>query len=159
MKRLILTLAALTALAGPLAAAGDAAAQGRNGRGHQERGWDRGRGGGERDWSPGRGNGRGQGPRGWERRDREGPRYAPSRGYAPPREYAPYDAPRYRAPGPRYGVRRGGYLPPDYRGAMLGDYRRFRLRPPPPGYDWYRVGDDYLLVSRSNGLIFDVIRP
>lgn len=157
MKRLFLTLAAVAALAGPLAAAGDAVAQGRSGRGHQERGWDRGGRGG--DWNPGRGRGYEREGR-WERRDYGRPRgYGPPRGYAPPQGYVPYGAPRFQAPGPQYGVRRGGYLPPGYGGAMLDDYRRYRLRPPPPGYAWYRVGDDYLLVSQRNGLIFDVIRP
>ena len=53
--------------------------------------------------------------------------------------------------------RRGGYLPPDFQGQMIQDYPRHRLRPPPRGYAWYQVGDDYLMASQRNGLIFDVI--
>ena len=147
MRRLILMLMAAATLAGPMVLAADAYAQGR-GRGEHGRGWeprDRGHDGGR--WERGRGQGNGR----WHREDRPRQRSYPQQRYQSPRPYY--------APPPSYGMRRGGYLPPDYRGAMLGDYRRYRLRPPPPGYDWYRVGDDYLLVSRMNGLIFDVIRP
>lgn len=147
MRRLILTLAAAFALAAPLAA-GDAAAQGRgrgNGRNEQaERGWERQRGA-QRNYD--RGN---AGGRNWQRQER---------GYAPAPRYVEPPAPYGYGPPRSYGARRGGFLPPDYRGAMIYDYGRYRLRPPPPGYAWYRVGDDYLLVSLLNGLIFDVISP
>jgi Ni/Co efflux regulator RcnB len=48
-------------------------------------------------------------------------------------------------------------IPPQYRGAVVPDYGRHRLRPPPPGFAWVRMGDRYLLVSRQTGQIFDVI--
>ena len=48
-------------------------------------------------------------------------------------------------------------MPPEARGAIVPDYGRLRLRPPPPGYAWVRMGDRYMLVSRSTGQIFDVI--
>jgi len=53
--------------------------------------------------------------------------------------------------------RPGGYLPPAFRGSMLYDYPRYRLRPPPHGYAWFVVGDDFLLVSLIDGQIFDII--
>jgi Ni/Co efflux regulator RcnB len=67
-------------------------------------------------------------------------------------------SPGYPAPYPRApGVRPGGYLPPTYRGAPVDDYRRYRLRPPPRGYNWVRVGDGFALVS-PDGQIFDMVR-
>jgi hypothetical protein len=150
-----------------LLAGGPALAQGHGwGRGHGgggEGGWRRAgeyRGGGppgqERGYGPPPGRAYG-GPPG---RGYEGP---PGRGrwsYGPPAEaYGPYPgAPAYpnRAP-PGYGVRRGGMIPPEYRGAIVPDYGRHRLRPPPPGFAWVRMGSRYMLVSRSTGQIFDVI--
>jgi Ni/Co efflux regulator RcnB len=58
---------------------------------------------------------------------------------------------------PGYGLRRGGLAPPDYRGAEVPDYGRLRLRPPPPGFAWVRMGGRYMLVSRATGQIFDII--
>ena len=52
---------------------------------------------------------------------------------------------------------RVGTAPPAYRGAIVPDYGRHRLRPPPPGFAWVRAGDRYLLVSRQTGQIFDII--
>lgn len=166
MRRLLLLLTAALALAGPMA--GDAAWAQDGGRGHGhgrwDRGDDRGRGGGYE--ARGRERpGRGPGPE-------RGPDRGPDRGYAPPygprgydrgpvaRDYAPAVARPYRnyaptPPGPR--VRRGGYMPPAYRGESLGDYGRYRLRPPPRGYAWYRVGGGYALVSIYTGQIFDMI--
>jgi Ni/Co efflux regulator RcnB len=54
-------------------------------------------------------------------------------------------------------LRRGGVLPPQARGARIDDYERYRLRQPPRGYAWYRVGDDYMLAGVANGVIFDII--
>lgn len=125
----------------------------------QDRG-DRGRGG----WEASRGEARGQrwgGPPPWAHgRGREGP--PPGRGrFIPPPRYAPppYAAMRGRAYGrPAYARwTRGQYLPPAYRGYVVEDYRRYHLRPPPYGYYWTRVGDDYLLTAAATGLIFEVI--
>jgi Ni/Co efflux regulator RcnB len=132
MRRLILTLTTAAAMAASLAAPAALADQGR-GRGHG--GWEQGR-------------------------DRRGDRQGPPRGYPGMqlRGSAPEARPYY-APPPSYGLRRGGYLPPDFRSGMLNNYGRYRLRPPPPGYAWFQVGDEFLLVSLTNGLIFDVVRP
>ena len=40
---------------------------------------------------------------------------------------------------------------------MLDEYWRFHLRRPPYGYHWVQVGGEFLLVSVSTGLIFDVV--
>jgi Ni/Co efflux regulator RcnB len=174
MKRLILTLLAVAAVAGPLAVVsaavakdkGDQAQRRDNGnRGGDRGGPSRGRGGeGWREDNRGRGGeGRGGERQGRERqggerwgderrgRDRGEERAPPRSAYGPPPGYG-YAPPR------AYGLRRGGYMPPQVQGGVVQDYGRFRLRPPPRGYDWVRVGDDFLLVA-PDGQIFDMIRP
>ena len=132
MKRLLLSLASAASFAAPFAmSAAPAVAQG---RWSQERweSYDR--------WDSGRHNGY----------------YYRNRWYygAPPEAY--YSAPGFR---PGYMAwRRGAYLPPNYRGAVVYDYGRYHLRPPPRGYSWYRVDDDYLLAAGATGLIYDIIR-
>jgi Ni/Co efflux regulator RcnB len=54
-------------------------------------------------------------------------------------------------------IRPGGYLSPAFRGQMILDYQRFRLRPPPRGFAWYQYGQTFLLVSLSDGQVFDVV--
>ena len=53
--------------------------------------------------------------------------------------------------------RRGQMFPPAYRGGVVNDYYRYHLRRPPPGYYWYRSGDDYILAGLVSGLIFEVV--
>ena len=53
--------------------------------------------------------------------------------------------------------RRGAYLPPHYQDQVVDEYWRFHLRRPPYGYHWIQVGDDFMLVSDSTGMIFDII--
>jgi Ni/Co efflux regulator RcnB len=61
-------------------------------------------------------------------------------------------------PVPQGGAwRRGQYLPPQYRGYRVPDLGRYRLRPPPPGYDWVTVGPDIYLMQRNSGLVLDVV--
>ena len=174
MKRLLLTIAAIAAVAGPMAlTASDAPAQDRGRWGHD--------GGGRGDRHDGGRGGRGDhGDRGghdrggWDRHDngrhngwdRHDNRWDGGRhnGYyynnrwsygAPPAYY--YGRPGYR---PGYTAwRRGGYLPPYYRGNtyIVHDYGYYHLRPPPRGYYWYRTGNDYVLAAIATGLIFDII--
>jgi Ni/Co efflux regulator RcnB len=158
MKRLTRIVAAAV-LAAALGAGGPAAADPHgkghgNGWGHAQRAWR-----GDRDGPPRGGPVRAGPPRGGGRWSYGPPpeAYAPS----PPRAYGGYRGePPYalREP-PGYAVRRGGRIPPEYRGAVVPDYGRHRLRPPPPGYAWVRMGDRYMLVSRGTGQIFDVIEP
>jgi Ni/Co efflux regulator RcnB len=132
MKRLILTTAMAALMAGaPIAAAW--ALDNDRGRGRQEQ-----RGGGDRG---------GPGPR-WERPGNRGERRFER---PPPQRLRPdrrFDAPR--------ALRPGGRLPGAYRDERVEDYGRYRLRPPPQGYAWYRTGDGFMLVS-PDGQIFDVI--
>jgi Ni/Co efflux regulator RcnB len=140
MRRL-LTIAAIAATLGSASLAGVAAARehgdrGGHGGGHEGGGpppWAHGGGGGRGGpgWAPG-GGGR------WER----GPVPPPPQPYGPPRGY---------------GVRRGGYLPPQARGGVVQDYGRYRLRPPPPGYGWVRSGRSVMLMDMGTGQIFDVV--
>lgn len=152
-------------------------------RGRSERSERQSRGGDERQWRGGDRGGRSdrgdRGDRGdyrgeyrGERGNRdEGRNYRGDRAYpgdrddrgggrrwdsGPPDAYAPPGFAR-RQPPPNYGVRRGGQVPPEYRDREVSDYGRHRLRPPPPGYTWVRMGNRYALVSRSTGQIFDVI--
>ncbi len=144
MRRLIPALAALV-LAGTLATGGAALAKDHGdgeGRGHAR--------GSERYERNERYERRGEGREGagrWSRgadgrwRDGGSPRYdggPPAIIYEPP-------------------VRRGGYAPRDYREGAVGDYGRYRLRPPPPGYMWVRTGQGYAMVSTRTGQVFDVV--
>ena len=171
MKRLLLLIAAVASLAAvPLAA--PAFARDEPGRGRIERN--------------DRGDGRDSAERG--RRDRGAPERgrgrdedvqrgrAPVLGYGDERSrYAP--RPRYEPrpqedERPRYGggsrpqgfaapppaARRGGYLPRNFTGEVVDDYRRFRLRTPPAGFAWVRVGNGFALVSMADGQIFDMVQ-
>jgi Ni/Co efflux regulator RcnB len=145
--KLLFRIVAVCAFASTLLAGGDALADGK-GRDHDH---------GRREWRAD--------PRGEPRDD---PRYNPrgDRGpradgrwrERPPEEPYVVPGPAYgRRMPPGYGLRRGGLAPPDYRGAEVPDYGRLRLRPPPPGFAWVRMGGRYMLVSRATGQIFDII--
>lgn len=135
MKRLILTTAMAALMAGaPIAAAW--ALDGDRGRGRPEhgRGYDR------------------PAPRFERPRDR-GPDRGPQRRFERPepqrmRPDRQFEAPRMLRP--------GGQLPGAYRGDRVEDYGRYRLRPPPQGYAWYRAGNGFMLVS-PDGQIFDMV--
>ena len=179
MKWLILTLAAVAGVATALPTTDGAWAQGR-GRGaearqeRQERGFER-----------GRGSDRQRGPYRERRidRDRGAERRAPERRIE---EYRPRDprpafgyerrerderrgGDRWDDEPPRSSPRRGydggpattrqrGFSPQPYRGRVVEDYRRYRLRPPPHGYAWVRMGDGFALISLDDGQIFDRVR-
>lgn len=134
MRRLILTVASMALLAGaPLASAWALDGDRGRGRGAEQRG----------DRGPGP---RFERPRGYERRfERPGGR--DDRRFDRPREF--------RAEPPRQ-LRPGGHLPGAYREGRVEDYGRHRLRPPPRGYNWYRVGEGFLLVA-PDGQIFDMV--
>lgn len=147
MKRPIISLVALLLALGP--AAPSFAQRGDEGRGsrwernerrmeqRQERRFERDR---ERFERERRREERGRG------RDDDAPPWAGSRRYEGPPRYAP-----------RPAWRRGGYLPPGSRGVRIYAYDRHRLRPPPSGFIWYQVGDDYLLTETVTGRIFEVV--
>lgn len=55
--------------------------------------------------------------------------------------------------------RRGGYLPPIYRGHYqeVGDWRAHRLQAPPSGYHWVSANGDFVLAAIATGLIAQII--
>lgn len=154
MKRLLVTLIAAATVAAPLAGS---QAYAKDGRGH---------GGGNGRWEQQQARGPAQGRQGdgrgaWRAEERGPSRGPPARVYreAPPEEGRNYYGPppgAYAAPR-NYGVGRGRYLPPEAAGPVVQDYGRYRLRPPPRGFAWVRVGDAFALVG-PDGQIFDMIR-
>lgn len=143
--RPLIALAAAVLAVLPL---GSVAAAGEHGWGRGDHGHGGDRGG--HGWRHGEGGGP---PPGWGRGEHGGRHAMPPPGYYPaaPRAYYP--------PRSTYGgyLRRGGHLPPGVRGEVVPDLGRYRLRPPPPGYDWVRVGNAFLLMNRETGQIFDMI--
>lgn len=152
MKRMILHLAAVAAVSLPMGQL----AMARDGR-------DNG------------GQGRGKSERQAERRDpprREDARREPARrddSRRPPvRAFRDEGDRRGRSDDRRYDegpsplpdtrpARRGGYLPDAFRGGVVDDYQRYRLRAPPRGYAWVRLNGGYALVSLDDGRIFDMV--
>lgn len=59
----------------------------------------------------------------------------------------------------RHDMRRGGYLPQQYRSEryVVSDWRERRLSAPPRGSHWVSTGSDYLLVAIATGLIAQVL--
>lgn len=56
--------------------------------------------------------------------------------------------------------KRGGYVPMQYRRGsyVISDYRRYRLRPPPRGYQYIRSDNgDFLLAAITTGAILSII--
>lgn len=162
MKRLILTLAAAAAVAGPIAASATTAqAQSWDRRDshwdrredrwdRREDRWDR----REDRWDRRDHHRDGRWDNRWDQRRYNGYYYQNRWYYGPPPQ-AYYGNPYYR---PGYVAwRRGAVLPHHYRGYVVHDYHRYRLRPPPRGYAWYQVGNDYLLAAVATGLIFEII--
>lgn len=70
----------------------------------------------------------------------------------------PYPPP-HRGAGPEHSFYRGGRLPPMYRDRryVVDDWRAHRLSRPPRGYQWVQTGGDYVLASRSSGVILQVM--
>jgi hypothetical protein len=66
------------------------------------------------------------------------------------------------APGLPYGYYPNGYYPHanvlQSRGVPLRNWRRIGLAAPPAGYQWWRVGNEYVLADRSTGAIAQVVR-
>ena len=76
---------------------------------------------------------------------RQGYWYAPGYGYQRVN-------PRYRA-----YWRKGGHVPPAYRGYYVQDYGYYGLRPPPRGYRWVYADNNFVLMALASGLIADIV--
>ena len=50
-----------------------------------------------------------------------------------------------------------GWAITDWHNAERVDYRRYRLRQPPRGYEWRRDDDRFVLVAVTTGVIMSVI--
>jgi Ni/Co efflux regulator RcnB len=143
LKRLVLSFAALVAAAGPLALApSDAFADRKDGRGNERRIERQDR---RDDRRIERRDDRLE-RRGFNGRDDRRPPPTSGRG----REVRGYGPPPSQ-------WRWGATLPSGYRGVRIYAYDRHRLRPPPPGYAWYQVGEDYLLTQTVTGMIVEVV--
>jgi Ni/Co efflux regulator RcnB len=68
-----------------------------------------------------------------------------------------HDAYYYGARGPEW--HRGGRLPPQYRSHqyVVNDWRGHHLSPPPRGYQWVQVGNDYVLAAIATGIIAQLL--
>ncbi len=64
-----------------------------------------------------------------------------------------------RGAGPRHDMRKGGRLPPEYRGRqyVVDDWRGHHLSAPPRGYHWVQTGGDYVLVAVATGIIASLL--
>ena len=62
-------------------------------------------------------------------------------------------------PQPHAEWRRGGRVPPEYRGGnyVVNDWRNYRLQQPPRGYQWVGVGGDFVLAAIATGVIANII--
>ncbi|MBO9098591.1 MULTISPECIES: RcnB family protein [unclassified Rhizobium] len=47
--------------------------------------------------------------------------------------------------------------PSDRNHAVPLDYTRYRLKTPPHGYRWVRIGGSFLMVGSTSGLILSVV--
>lgn len=97
----------------------------------------------------------------WERDDNR--RQSTERRGVERRQQMERNAPRRMEPqynrrleeAPPRAVRRGGYMSPDSAGPAV-DPGRYRLRTPPRGYSWRRVGGGYALVDEYSGQVLDM---
>jgi hypothetical protein len=40
---------------------------------------------------------------------------------------------------------------------VVNNWRHYRLRPPPPGYQWVQSGGQFVLIAVASGVIADII--
>jgi Ni/Co efflux regulator RcnB len=70
----------------------------------------------------------------------------------------PQGSDRHDQGGPPHDWRRGGRIERnDWNRGQVVDYRRYRLRAPPRGYQWRRVDNNYVLAAVAGGVIADII--
>ncbi|MFD2141607.1 RcnB family protein [Ancylobacter oerskovii] len=78
-----------------------------------------------------------------------------------PHQARPHDnhRPQTARPAPhRSQWSKGKRLPPNYRHDVVRDYGRHRLAPPPRGYNWVRVNNEYMLIGMASGIISSIVR-
>jgi len=62
-------------------------------------------------------------------------------------------------PGPPPGGWHQWHQGDHYNGnrVVVNNYSYYRLRPPPPGYQWVQDGGQFVLIAVASGIIADVI--
>lgn len=40
---------------------------------------------------------------------------------------------------------------------VVNHWQRYRLRPPPPGYQWVQYGNQFVLIGIASGIVADII--
>ena len=72
-------------------------------------------------------------------------------------DYHGQDTYYYGARGPEW--HKGGRLPAQYRDHqyVVDNWRMHHLAPPPRGYHWVQVGNDYVLAAIATGIITQLI--
>ena len=75
------------------------------------------------------------------------------------RNYNHRDARNDRYNNQRFELRRGGYVPQNFRQRQyfVNDWRSHRLSPPPQGQQWVQIGSDYALIAIATGLIANMV--
>lgn len=70
---------------------------------------------------------------------------------------APYHRPRGFQEGHHWQA--GERLPKSHRGRQYYvDYRQYNLQAPPPGHQWVRVDNDFVLTVIATGVVVDVLQ-
>jgi len=59
----------------------------------------------------------------------------------------------------QFTFKKGKKLPNSQKRVVINkrDYHRWGLKTPPHGYQWVRVGDRFLMVAISTGIIFSIL--
>jgi Ni/Co efflux regulator RcnB len=76
-----------------------------------------------------------------------------------PRYQQNHQAYRHDMPRPGQEWRRGGRVPPQYRGYeyQVRDWRSHDLPAPPRGHRWVRINGDYVLIAIATGVIAQIL--
>ena len=109
-------------------------------------------------FAQGRGHGDDRGGQGYDKHDKHDKHGKHDRRDDRGRQ-GPHARTMERGAGPNHEFRRGGRLPPQYRGRqyVVNDWRGHRLSAPPRGYHWVQNGGDYLLVAIATGVILQLL--
>jgi hypothetical protein len=58
-----------------------------------------------------------------------------------------------------FQIKKGKKLPGSAKRVVINkkDYHRWHLKTPPRGYQWVRVGNEFLMVAITTGIIFSIL--